>query len=208
MTWWKFWTWRRHDNLHGDDQTHRDVRSHRTTVQDPEDLLMSIPGLIDNQHDDLVDFVRTTRTVELAPLADNESNSEAIAIVNRPPTALGIESTEASGTAALNSVNATPAPLEPVLAVASTIPAAAATRLPERTAASSFEPPKPQKKLRESGSLNRDVARKDPRKTLVAEDGQWPAFKGLSETFKDLDDDESDDLDGSSPFQTIVPNDD
>ncbi len=61
---------------------------------------------------------------------------------------------------------------------------------------------------RERVPLKPDDSRNDGTRTLVADDGQWPAIKGLSDRFKDLEEADADDDDGSSPFQTIVPQDD
>ena len=46
----------------------------------------------------------------------------------------------------------------------------------------------------------------NPMKTLTAENGEWPGFDTSAEGFGDFDDDD-DESDGTSPYQTIVPRD-
>jgi hypothetical protein len=208
MTWWKFWTWYRRDEPHGSFKTRGDLSE--TGVDIHDDILISISGLIDNQQDDVVEFIRTTRTAELSTVAESDSNVQAIAGVKTTETVAGTETTDGSGIAEQNEIRQASAPIEAKPRFPSEVPVITSVRIPERRPASTIDPPRPPMNVREPGTLNREAARKDPRKTLVAEDGQWPTLKGLSGSFSDLDDadDDSDDFDGPSPFQTIVPNDD
>lgn len=198
MAWWKFWTWGRPDDTHASDRTQKDPGRH-----DPDDILMSISGLIDNHQDDLVDFIRTTRTAEMSVVTDNVPISAGAG--KATDTVAGTQTTELTAAPSGNEVTPTSAPVKANPTVPVEISPGITARPHELLTASLFgsPPPPAPKSVREP--LNRDAARKDPRKTLVAEDGQWPTLKGLSESFNDLD--ESDDLDGPSPFQTIVPND-
>lgn len=208
MAWWKFWTWNRRDEAHGSVKTRGNLSD--TGIDIHDDILISISGLIDNQQDDLVDFIRTTRTAELSAVAESASSAQTIAGVKTTETVADTETAQRSGMGGLNEVSPASARVEAIVRLPSEIPVAIVARTPERSPASKIDPPRPQINVREPGTLNRDAARKDPRKTLVAEDGQWLTLKGLSGSFSDLDDadDDFDDADGPSPFQTIVPNDD
>ena len=75
----------------------------------------------------------------------------------------------------------------------------------EQRPAPPVEKPKVPKPVREATPSKRADPPKEIMRTLVVEDGHWPMLKGLSESFKDLDDDDPDEL---SAFKTIVPNDD
>ena len=146
-------------------------------------------------------------------MSDGATGAQENEGIKPTETVVGTATSEASELTGQNIVNPSQAPVETISRFASERPVAIAAKLPERRPASSTEPAKSPTTVREHGPLNRDVARKDPQKTLVAEDGQWPTFKGLSGSFNDLDDaddetGDSDEFDGPSPFQTIVPNDD
>lgn len=196
MSWWKFWTWGRPGNAHGSGGTE--------TAHDPDDILISISGLIDNPQDDLVDYIRTTRTAELSVVTDDELiASEAEKATD---TVAGTQTTETS----TKSNEAGPVSVPAQAIVPTDIVPGRTARPHDFVTAGLFDPPPTTapKSSPDSRALNRDAARKDPRKTLVAEDGQWPTIKGLAESFNDLDNADEDEFGGPSPFQTMVPNDD
>jgi len=209
MAWWKFWTWRRTDSAHGSDRSRKDLPGPESNRHDPDDILMSISGLIDNHQDDLVDFIRTTRTAaELSVFVDHVPISEKGTKVT--DTVAGTQTTELTSKPSENAPGPIVAPIKVGPTVSTEAPAGPPPGITARPldylAGLPFDQaPASQKSTRDSRALNRDLARKDPRKTLVAEDGQWPTLRGLAESLSEAN---GEDDDGPSPFQTMVPNDD
>jgi hypothetical protein len=79
---------------------------------------------------------------------------------------------------------------------------------PEQAPPVAENQPQIAKPKREVSPPKRDESRSNSTRTLTADDGNWPIFSGMSNSFKDLDDaDESDDSDEQSPFKTIMPDD-
>lgn len=194
---WKFWNWfhrgevlqqsaKRAENSRGNPPGSRNSDS-----RESEDILMSISELIEGKTDEVgavvppiratesFQFSEVIRATDTVKASDIAHDTKEIAIRS------DVVSAEASQTsqpvAVIQPVNKVPTPPQSPPAEKPQVQKAA----PETAASKRAEPPK-------------EIMR-----TLVVEDGHWPMLKGLSESFKDLDDDDSD----RPAFKTIVPND-
>jgi hypothetical protein len=187
--WWKFWTWFRHDDAHQRADQSGAARSGvragvgASAPQQTEDILTSLSGLIDVVGIDPDERRPATDTYDAIRLDDlNEEKDET-----GHDTWAGDshQDTHTSDTIAVTDQPPTTGEVQ-------------APKPAENKPAAQHKEPPPRRPEGSKGS--------ESQKTLVAEDGKWPGFKGLNDMFSDLDDD--DDADGSSPMQTIVPHDD
>jgi hypothetical protein len=191
--WWKFWTWFRHDDAHqhaGNPPANRLGTRAVAGGAEPkksEDILTSISSLIDQQLDGEQGERQTTRTYDAIRLDDqttkagpDEANHDTWSGDRQSDTGTS-DTVEVAG---------------PIAAVDDCRP----------NSDSVAPPPSVQRREPPPNRPSEGPNRYESQKTLVAEEGHWPSFKGLAESFKDLDDADND-SDGTSPFETIVPHD-
>ena len=203
--WWKFWTWFRSDSAHEGGSRTRNARPVVRATMDAsgrpqsEDILSSISTLIDAEQNERVERTDkpANRTYEAIQLGDAKTP------VSKEATGLETWANDDAGDT--KSVYG-----EPTTSKVADLDSNPDDKPEQKT---EEKPSKLGETVRPSEldhSTNRRPEQSDrpasPMKTLTAENGEWPGFDSASEGFGDFDDDD-DESDGTSPYQTIVPRD-